>query len=134
MGFIVILPFAALAGWCIYRIYRWLFGPAFGAEWRRRFVVLGSVGLVVGFWCVGFCKYNVAKMRIESFPIPTAIWSREHEDKLAEPLVRHVLPPVIRGPAAVTDVLCAMLICLAPLALAAFVTENKGKNYFGTRE
>jgi|SRR5579863_37827 len=133
MGFIVILPFAVLAGWGIFRIYRWLSGAGFGAEWRRRFVIHAVVGLVAGVWCVAFCRYNVARMRIESFPIPTAIWSSEDENKPEEPLVRHVLPFTVRGAAAVTDVLCATLICLAPLGLAAFLKENKGKIFDGAQ-
>jgi len=131
MGLLVILPFAALAGWLIFQIHHWLFHGEFGPEWRRRFVMLAIVGIVLGAWLVFFCGYNVARMHMESFPIPTAIWSREHADKLEEPLVRHVLPPVIRGAAVITDFLCATVACLAPLALVAFITENRGQKDFG---
>lgn len=130
MGFIVILPFAVVAAWGIFRLQRWLFHGEFGPEWRRRFWVFAAVGLAAGVWCISFCQYKVAQMRIESFPIPTAISSREHPDQPAEPLVRHLLPATIRVSAAITDVLCAVLICLAPLGLAAFIQENKGRKDF----
>ena len=134
MGLLVILPFAGLFGWCIWRIHRWLFYGDFGPDWRRRFAIHVVVGAALGAWFILFCAYNVAGMRIESFPIPTAIWSHEKPDDLAGPKVRHVLPTVIRIPAAITNLLCGMALCLAPLALAAFIKENKGqKDFAGPR-
>ena len=131
MGFIVILPIAALAGWSIWRIYRWVHGADFGPEWHRRFLLFALVGIALGAWFMFVCAYNVAGMRVESFPIPTAIWNRDKPDDL---LVRHVLPPAIRVPAAVTDLLFGTALCLAPLAFSAFIKDNKGqKDFAGPR-
>ncbi len=131
MGLLVILPFAVLAGWCIWRIYRWLHGGEFGPDWHRRFLKFALAGVTLGVWFAFFAAYNVAGKRIEGFPIPSAIWSREKPD---DPLVRSPLPLLIRVPAVVTNLLCGTALCLAPLALAAFIKENKGqKDFAGPR-
>ena len=73
MGLLVILPFAALAGWVVWRIYRWLHGGDFGPGWRGRFWRFAAVGVALGIWFAFFAAYNVANKRLEGFPIPLAI-------------------------------------------------------------
>src|SRR5437660_1206452 len=46
MGFIIIIPLGALAGWSIFAIIRWLRRGGFGRKWWRAFGILGSAGLV----------------------------------------------------------------------------------------
>ena len=127
MGFLVIMPFAVLAGWSVYRIHRWLFHGEFGPEWRRRFVILALIGVGVGTWLAFFSAYNVANKHLEGFPIPTAISSRE---KPTDPWVRYALPMVMRSAGMVTNVLCGIALSLVPLALMAFIKENKGQKVF----
>ena len=131
MGFLVLFPFAALAGWCVWRIYRWLHRGSFSPEWRRRFFLFALAGVALGTWFAFFAAYNIAGKRIEGFPFPLAIWNRENP---ASPLLRHPVPPAIRAGSAVTDLFFGTLLCLVPLALAAFVKENKGqKDFTGPR-
>ena len=55
-------------------------------------------------------------------------------EKPEDPQVRTVLPPVVRVSAAIANLLCGVALCLAPLALAAFIKENKGqKDFAGPR-
>lgn len=130
MGLIVVLPIAILAGWSIWRIYRWVHGADFDSSWHRRFQMFALAGIALGVWFLFLCAYNVARIRIESFPIPTAIWNRDNPDDLSAPLIRHVLPALIRVPAAITDLLFGTALGLAPLAFSAFIKDNKGRKDF----
>jgi hypothetical protein len=127
MGFLVIIPFGGLAAWVIFRIFRWLRRGNFGVEWWKAFNMLTLAGLVLGLWFVAFAQYNVANMHLEGFPIPVKIASRE---KPGDPWLNSTMPALIRAGAAITDVLYGVVICLVPIALAAFIRDNKGSKDF----
>src|SRR5579884_3547538 len=54
MGFIVIIPIAALAAWSIFAIFRWLRRGDFGAKWLRTYAMLATAGLALGIWFAFF--------------------------------------------------------------------------------
>ena len=122
MGFIIIAPFAILAGWSIFAISRWLKRGGYGQKWWRAFALLGCAGLGLGVWLTFFLQYNVANKRIQGFPIPLQILSRE---KPADPWVKSALPTSIYLGGIVTNLLCGAALCLAPIAAAAFFRENR---------
>jgi len=122
MGFLVIAPFAILAGWSIFSIYRWLRRSGYGPEWWKSFTILSCLGAGVGIWFAFFLAYNVANKRIEGFPIPLQIYGRE---KPTDPWATTPMPVSIRIGGIVTDWLCGVALCLAPIAVAAFFRENR---------
>jgi len=125
IGFIIILPFTALAGWSIIAIFRWLRRGAYERKWWRAFAILASVGLVLGILFTFFVQYKVANVHIEGFPIPIGIANRQKPD---EPWVKSDIPISIRIGGMVTDLLSGVALCLAPIAVAAFFRENRAKN------
>jgi hypothetical protein len=127
MGFLVVIPFGGLAAWVIFRIVRWLRRGDFGPEWWKAFGLLAAAGLMLGLWFMLFTRYNVANVHLEGFPIPLKIASRESADG---PWVNSNLPVLLCAGAAVTDLLYGVVICLVPIALAAFIRENKGAKDF----
>lgn len=127
MGLLVIIPFGTLAAWVIYRIYAWLNRGNFGAEWRKVFRIFALAGALLGLWFVLFTHYHVASMHLEGFPIPIRIASHVKPD---DPWVDAAIPATVRAGAAVTDFLYGVVICLVPVALAAFIKENKGSRDF----
>src|SRR5581483_10679994 len=64
MGLIVILPFAALAGWSIFALARWLRRGGYGPKWWRAFAILALIGLGLGIWFAFFLHYHVANTRL----------------------------------------------------------------------
>jgi hypothetical protein len=124
MGLIIIIPFGALAGWSIFAIARWLLRDGYGREWWNRFAMLAAVGLVVGVWFAGFSKYKMANFHLEGFPIPSHIQSPPQGDT---PATDSNMPWLIRSGVLVTDFLSGVAVCLAPIAVALFFKENKGK-------
>ncbi|MDB6022127.1 MAG: hypothetical protein JWQ04_1984 [Pedosphaera sp.] len=127
MGFIVIIPFAALAGWAIFAIFRWLRRGGFGPKWWRAFAILGLAGIAVGIWFAFFIQYKVANTHLEGFPIPVGIATRQ---KPGEPWNKSEMPLPIRIGGMITNLLSGVALCLAPIAVAAFVEENQGKGPF----
>ena len=123
-GFIVIIPIAALAGWVIFAIFRWLRLGGYDRQWWKAFAMLMAVGLALGVWLTFFLEYTVANAHLHGFPIPVQIANRE---KPGEPWIISNMPMSIRAGGMVTDLLSGVALCLAPLALAAFFKENKGK-------
>lgn len=122
MGFIIIIPFAALFGWIIFAIFRWLRNGGYERKWWRAYSALSAAGFVLGIWLALFSRYTVAKMRLEGFPIPIVIVSpNQTADSKFE------MPATVRIGAIITDVLGGMAICLAPIAVATFFRENKMK-------
>jgi len=124
MGFIIIIPFAALAGWSIFAIFRWLRRGGFDRQWWKAFVFLASAGLALGIWFAFFLQYKVANTHLEGFPIPVGISNRE---KPGEPWVKSVMPVSIRLGGTVTDLLAGVALCVAPIAVAAFFKEHRGQ-------
>ncbi len=124
MGFIIIIPFAVLAGWSIFAIFRWLRRGKYGRQWWKAFALLSCVGYVLGIWFAFFIQYKVANTHLEGFPIPVGISNRE---KPGEPWVKSNMPASIRIGGMVTDVLAGIAICLAPLAVAAFFKEYRSE-------
>ena len=125
LGFIIILPFAALAGWSIFAIFRWLQRGGFEPKWWRAFAVLTSGGFALGIWFAFFLQYKVANARLQGFPIPVEIANRE---KPGEPYVESAMPVPIRIGGWATDLLSGVALCLVPIAVAAFFKENRAKN------
>ncbi|MDB6019919.1 MAG: hypothetical protein JWR19_4408 [Pedosphaera sp.] len=121
MGFIIIIPFAALAGWSIFALFRWLRRGHYPPKWWRAFTLLAGSGLALGVWFAFFLEYKVGNIHIEGFPIPAGISQRE---KPTEPWVKSPLPAAIRYGAMITDLLSGVALCLAPIAVAAFFKEN----------
>jgi hypothetical protein len=126
MGFIFIAPFTVLAVWSIFAVHRWLRRGGYGREWWKAFTILSCVGAGVGVFFGFFMAYNVnvANKHIEGFPIPVQISNR---DKTTTPSAQTPMPASIRIGGTVTDVLCGVALCLAPIAVAAFLKENRGK-------
>jgi hypothetical protein len=127
MGLLVIIPFGALAAVVICRIFNWLRRDDFGPEWWRVFKILALAGVLLGVWFTWFASYNVASVHLEGFPIPIRIASRE---KPGAPWIDSNLPLLVRAGAAITDLLYGVVICLVPIAVAAFIRENKGAKDF----
>jgi uncharacterized membrane protein YfcA len=125
MGLIVILPIAALSGWSIFAIFRWLRRGDFNSKWWRAFALLASAGLAVGIWFAFFIQYKVANTHLAGFPIPVAIANREKPDA---PWVDATMPASIRFGGTVTNLLSGVALCLAPIAVAAFFKENRGQD------
>jgi uncharacterized membrane protein YfcA len=124
MGFIIIIPFAALAGWSIFAIFRWLRRGDFDRQWWKAFALLASAGLALGIWLTFFLQYKVANTHMEGFPIPVGISSREKPDA---PWVKSVMPVPIRIGGVITNLLSGVALCLAPLAVAAFFKEHRAQ-------
>jgi hypothetical protein len=82
------------------------------------------VGLALGIWFAFFIQYKVANTHLEGFPIPVAIASREKPDA---PWVSATMPESIRLGGMVTNLLSGVALCLAPIAIAAFLRENRSK-------
>jgi hypothetical protein len=122
MGFIVIIPFAALAGWSIFTIARQLRRGGYDWKWWRAFALLACAGLALGVWFAFFLQYKVANTRLEGFPIPVQISSR---DNPTSPWVTSNMPAPIRLGGTVTNLLAGVALCLAPIAVAAFFKENR---------
>jgi hypothetical protein len=127
MGLLVVIPFGALAAWVIFRIFGWLYRGDYDLEWWKAFKLLALAGFVLGLWFILFARYNVANTHLEGFPIPLKIASRE---KPGDPWVNSSMPVLVRAGGAITDLLYGVVICLAPIALAAFIKENKGAKDF----
>ncbi len=127
MGFIVILPFAALASWSIFAIFRWLKQGRYPTSWWRAFTGLAGVGVLVGVGLAFFLHYHVAKKRIDGFPIPVGMADLQENGQWLEA----ALPAPIRICGQVTDLLSGVALCLAPIALAAFFKENTGRDEKG---
>jgi len=127
MGFIIIIPIAALAGWGIFSIARWLRRGNFDAQWHRTFAVLGLVGVALGIWFAFFFVYTVGNYRLKGFPIPAGIEIRE---KPETPWRASDMPQPVRIGAMVTNLLSGVALCLAPMSLAMFIKENQGKGPF----
>lgn len=128
MGFIIIIPFAALAAWVIYAIFRWLKRGDFGPKWWRAYALLVCAGIALGIWFAFFTRYQMGNLKLEGFPIPVRITSREKPDA---PWVTSDMPASIRIGVLVTDLLGGIALCLFPLAVAAFFRENRGKGLLG---
>lgn len=128
MGFIVIIPIAALAGWGIFAIFRWLRRGGYDQQWWKAFGILAAVGLALGVWFAFFSRYKVANTHLEGFPIPVGIATRAKPD---EPWLRSDMPAAIRLGGLVTDVLSGVAVCLAPIAVAAFFKENRSQPQHG---
>jgi hypothetical protein len=122
MGFIVILPLGGLAAWSIFAIARWLRRGGYGVKWWRAFGLMAVAGLGLGVWFAFFLRYHVANVRLEGFPIPVQISSREGE---TSPWVRSDLPLAVRLGGTVANLLAGIAICLVPIAVAAFFNENR---------
>jgi hypothetical protein len=122
MGFLVIIPFAALACFGIIGIFRWLRRGNYGREWWRAYTILALVGLGLGIFFGFFLEYKVANKRIAGFPIPLAISTHENDS-----WTKQNLPPSVRYPGLITDLLSGVALCLAPIAIAAFFKENRGQ-------
>ncbi|HEX3797201.1 MAG TPA: hypothetical protein VH413_00765 [Verrucomicrobiae bacterium] len=124
MGFIFILPLAALAAWSIFSIYRWLRRGGYETKWWRAFASLSAIGLAVGIWLAFFFHYTVAKISMQGFPIPVVVVTHSQTDGA---LVTSNMPFTIEWSGRITDILSGIALCLAPIAIAAFVRENRGK-------
>jgi uncharacterized membrane protein YfcA len=122
MGFLVIIPFAALACFGIVGIFRWLRRGNYGREWWKAFTILALVGLALGVFFSFFLEYKIANKRIAGFPIPVAISTLENGN-----WTREVLPASLRYPGLLTDLLSGIALCLVPIAVAAFFKENRGQ-------
>jgi len=122
MGFLVIAPLAILAGWTIFAIHRWLSRSDYRGSWLRAFWILAGVGALIGAGLAFYVQYNVANKRIEGFPIPLRISGGE---ATSVNTVKYSMPAIIRAAAALTDFLCGMAFCMAPLGAAAFFKENR---------
>jgi hypothetical protein len=127
MGLLVIIPFAALAAFVIFRVARWLWRGGFGAEWRKVYGIFALAGALLGLWFVLFASYHVAAFHLVGFPIPIKIASRQNPGGA---WTDAAIPAVIRAGAAVTDFLYGIVFCLVPVAIAAFIRENKGTRDF----
>ncbi len=125
MGFIIIIPFAALAGWAIFAIFRWLRRGGFDQKWWKAFSILACVGLALGIWFAFFIQYKVANTHLEGFPIPVEISTREKPD---QPWVKSSMPEPIRIGGVIADFLSGVALCLAPIAVAAFFKEHRGQS------
>jgi uncharacterized membrane protein YfcA len=70
MGFVIIIPFAALAGWSIFAITRWLRRGGYDRQWWKAFAMLAAAGVALGIWFTFFLEYSVANAHLHGFPIP----------------------------------------------------------------
>jgi hypothetical protein len=130
MGFIIIIPFAALAGWSIFAIARWLWRGKYDEKWWQAFGLLGAAGLIVGIWFAFFLNYQVGQVKLKRFPIPAEITMRA---KPTDPWQPSNMPESIRIGAMATDFLSGIALCLAPIAVAAFFKEAKAANLINLR-
>jgi len=122
MGFLVILPFGALAAWSIAKIYYWLRRANWGPEWWNAFRILSFAGLALGVWFNFFLEYKVTNKRMAGFPIPLAISTLDNGT-----WTKQILPDAVRYPGIITNFLSGIALCLIPIAVAAFFKENRGK-------
>jgi hypothetical protein len=124
MGFLVILPLAAVSGWSVFAIHRWLRSGGYGAQWWKAFKILASIGVCVGVVFAFFLHYQLANARMDGFPIPVKFSNRE---KPGADWVDANLPRSVSVGATITDLMFGVALCLAPIAIAAFFKENRGK-------
>ncbi len=125
MGLIVILPLTWVTIWGTYSIHRWLVHGTFGEEWMRRFWICGGIGLVVGLVFAFGVHYQVANAQIRGFPIPVGMNNRE---KPGEPWMPDKMPLAISLAARLTDLMSGVALCLVPIAVSAFLKENRSAN------
>jgi hypothetical protein len=123
MGFVVIIPIAALAGWSILSMYRRLKRGAFEPGWWRAFANLGCAGLALGFWFAFVLEYPVARKRIAGFPIPVGISDQDANGRW----VKAIPPGPVHYAGVATDLISGVAVALAPLAIAAFFKGNTGR-------
>jgi hypothetical protein len=123
-GFIVILPLAVLSVWSIYAIRRWVWREKFGPKWRRNYFILAALGLALGVKFTFFSHYQMANARLDGFPIPTGIATRQKPEDAWE--VSN-MPSAVRLGGQLTDLLSGIALCLAPVAVAAFFKENRSQ-------
>jgi hypothetical protein len=124
MGFIIIIPFTALAAWAIVAMYRWLRRAKYGPKWWNAFKLSICVGLGLGVWFAFFLQYTVANTHLEGFPIPVQISNRE---KPTDPWVKAPLPSAIHYAAMFTNLLSGVALCLIPIAVGSFFKENRAR-------
>jgi hypothetical protein len=124
MGFVVIIPFAALVAWVIFAIARWLRRGGYDRQWWQVFGIFAAAGLALGVWFAFFSQYKVANTHLEGFPIPIGIANRASAN---EPWSQSPMPVSIRVGGVVTDILSGLALCLVPIAIAAFFKENRGQ-------
>ena len=122
MGFIIIIPFAALALFGIAGVFRHLRRGNYGRDWWNAFKILALAGLGLGVWFGFFLEYKVADKRISGFPIPVAISDREDAGRPRQPL-----PAPVRYAGIITDMLSGIALCLAPISIVAFFRENRAR-------
>ena len=122
MGFLVILPFGALAAWSILKIYFWLRRANWGPEWWNAFRILCLAGLALGVWLNFFLEFKVINKRMAGFPIPLAISTLDNGT-----WTKQILPADVRYAGMVTNFLSGIALCLIPIAVAAFFKANRGK-------
>jgi hypothetical protein len=79
---------------------------------------------VVGVWFAGFSKYQMAHFHLEGFPVPVHFVSPPQGDT---PAMSSAMPWPIRCGGMLTDFLSGVAVCLAPIPVALFFKENKGK-------
>jgi hypothetical protein len=123
MGLIIILPFGVLGAWVSFAITRWLCRGDFGAEWWKAYGIFALAGILLGLWFVLYVNYSVGNAHLEGFPIPYKIASRE---KPGDAWNNDPIPVPVQAGAVVTDLIYGLVFCLAPLAGAAFIKENRG--------
>ncbi len=82
MGFIIIIPFAALALYGIVGFFVGCNGEILAGEWWKAFKILALAGLGLGVWFAFVLEYKIANKRIAGFPIPVAIADRDDTGRM----------------------------------------------------
>src|SRR4051812_38637205 len=114
MGFIIVLPFAALAIFGIVSIRQWLRRGNYDAKWWRTFRISACAGLLLGLWFTLVLEYKAPNTRISGFPIPLKFLQKQPDDTWKESSV----PASVHYAVLITDILCGIAIALVPMRVA----------------
>ena len=119
MGFLFILPLAALFLWILGSTYRALGRMDVPPAWWKKAWLSLAVGAGLGVWFAFFTNYHPSPtVRLEGFPIPLVI-HRFADGKWTDT----PLPQVERTASLLVDLLAGLALAWLPLKLACVLRE-----------
>lgn len=124
MGFLFILPLAALFLWILGSTFRALRRPNTPPAWWVKAWVLLAIGAALGVWFAFFTSYHPSPaVRLEGFPVPVSL-ERFQDGKWTVV----ILPSAIRMAGFMVDILGGMAVAWLPMKLACVLRQFREEN------
>lgn len=115
MAFVIIAAVLGLSGWPVYWVIAELRRHHVAPVWWVGLACFVVLGLCVGIWAGVLLEYQPnARLRIQGFPVPLGIFVWE-KDRWTD----FVPPRLVQYGAVLANVLAAIALALAPLAIIA---------------